>query len=119
MPVYSQSRTIIIFNFIFNVISIRILTYSMQRAPASLVVNIPERGFGLVLRWSSSTVSRNVVQGYSYYPIVEEKRYETFLVRSRRVFTSSFCTGFGPVVNCLRVIILFSEAMQRLTLLDV
>lgn len=71
----------------FKVISIRILTYSMQRAAASLVVNIPQRGFGLVLRWSSFTALRNVVQGYLYLPTVEEKRYETFLVRSLRVFT--------------------------------
>lgn len=74
-----------------------------------------------VLRWSSSTVLRNVVQGFLYYPIVEEGRYETFLVRSLQVFTHSFCTGLGPVVNCLRVIILFSEVLQLtlLTLLDV
>lgn len=39
-----------------------------------------------VLRWSSSTVLRNDVQGYLYYPIVEEGRYETFLVRSIQVF---------------------------------
>lgn len=58
----------------------------------------------------SSVALRNVVQAYLYYLIVEEERYETFLVISLQVFTHS-CTGLGPVVNCLLVIILFLEAL--------